>query len=72
MMSFETVFTETFKHSFLISWDDGKQKWIAQCSILNIDLESNQYKELLAELVKEILLQNDQAFRFAEQHKTKL
>lgn len=72
MMSFETVFTETFKHSILITWNEGKQSWIAQCPILNIDIESDEYKTILAELFKEILLRDDQIFQIAEQHKSSL
>lgn len=71
-MSFESKFHETFKHSILIVWSDEKQKWTAECSILNIHLEATQYRELLADVVKQILLQDDQTFQTAEQHKPNL
>ncbi len=68
-MSAESEFIETFKHSIVIVWDEGKQKWIAECSILNILLEADSYKKLLADVIRKILLQDDYAFNFAEEHK---
>ena len=71
-MSAESEFIETFKHSIVIVWDEGKQKWIAECSILNILLEADSYKNLLADVVQKIFLLDDFAFTFAEAQRPKL
>ncbi len=71
-MSFESKFHETFKHSILIVWSEEKQKWTAECPVLNIQLEAEQYRNLLAEIMKETLLQDDQVFQIAEQYKSSL
>lgn len=71
-MSVESAFMELFKHSIVISWNQEKQIWMAECPILNIRVEANSYKVLLADVVKKILLQEDYAFNFAEEHKPKL
>ncbi|WP_151790009.1 hypothetical protein [Acinetobacter junii] len=71
-MSFESEFMETFKHSILIGWNEEKQKWIAECSILNFQLEADSYKHIMADIMQKIFLQDDFAFTYAEAHKPKL
>lgn len=71
-MNFENQFNETLKHSILIIWSEEKQKWAAECPMLNLRLEASSYKNLLADVVKKIVLQDDNAYTFAEEHKTKL
>ncbi|MBP8005354.1 MAG: hypothetical protein KAZ18_00400 [Acinetobacter sp.] len=71
-MSVESAFIELFKHSIVINWNHEKQMWMAECLVLNIRAEASSYKALLADVLKKILLQEDYAFNFAEEHKPKI
>ncbi len=71
-MSAESEFMEPFKHSILIGWNEEKQKWQAECPILNFQLDADSYKNLLADVVQKIFLLDDFAFTFAEAQRPKL
>lgn len=49
---------EVLQHSFLIVWNDEKQKWRVDCSLLKIRFDADTYKEALTELCRAILKSN--------------
>ncbi|OTL19449.1 hypothetical protein [Acinetobacter pittii] len=58
MKTTEELASEMFQHSFLIVWNNEKQKWLVECPLLKIRFDADTYKEALTELCRAILKSN--------------
>ncbi len=72
MQTTAELFEDTFKHSIVILWDETKQKWKAECIMLNIRFEADTYKELIIGVISKIHAQDEYFFEASEKTKSKI
>lgn len=55
MQTADPIFNEILQHSFLIFWKEDLKKWVIECSLLNITIEADSYKDALDKLTLRLL-----------------
>lgn len=43
------------QHSFLINWNDDKQKWVVECILLKVNIEADTYRDAIDKLTLKLL-----------------